>query len=760
MNRSQVVPTALLVTAALAVPLMATAQDEAGGALEEITVTARKREENLMEVPISISVVSGEVLQSGNIGKLESLAPTIPNFHHSEAVSGNDQIFVRGVGSGVNSGFENSVGQVFDGFFFGRSRFGRSLFLDLERVEILKGPQGALIGKNTSAGAINIASAKPTEGFEAYFVPTYEFDGDEGITVEGAASGPLSERAGGRVAFRYEDHDGYVKNLTRDTKEMARQTWTVRGIVDLQISEDLDATLMYQYMDQTREGRPVEVARCGAALTATLASLGDDCQFNRTNSRILLHDGEEVPSATDTEAHLAGLTLNWETRLGTVTSLTGYSRYETNDEWDADHVVAEGIAIRLAETYEQWSEEIRLASRGEHALDYVIGAYFLNTDQQTKFRLNFNFKGPDPLPNLPAFARAASNRETDQQGDTQAVFGQLTWHVHPQWDLTAGFRYTHETKDARHVMFTTALYTDTPVAAPPFGPAANTHDVTGSRTENQFTPNGIIQWRPNGDTMLYGSISKGFKGGGFDHFLGVAQADAEQQFEYDDESVVAYEVGGKFTFPEARVQVDVAAFRSEFDNLQVSTLLPGAGTTFRVGNAASAISQGLEAGVRWRPLQNFRLNASAAYLNAEFDKYLDAPCYAAQSVAEGCVGGNQDLSGKELQFAPDWSYSIDGTYTWQLSGNLRLSLFGRIYYSDAYAMALDLDPDTFQDAFTKIDATLTLLGGGGKWRVSLIGRNLTDEKTANFANDGPSDESTFFFSAPPRSLALQARINF
>jgi outer membrane receptor protein involved in Fe transport len=715
-------------------------------------------------VPIAISVVSGEALQEANITKLEALAPTIPNFHHSESVSGNDQLFIRGVGSGVNFGFENSVGQVFDGIFFGRARYGRALFMDLERVEILKGPQGALIGKNTTAGAINITSAKPTREFEAYLLPTWEFEGDDGPSLEGAISGPLDERVRARVAFRYEDRDGYVDNLVRDEEEMAREEWGVRALLDADITENFTALLTYQYAEQTRMGRVNELAACTPMFDAVLAGFGDDCEFNYTNTRVLLQNGVEQDSATNTETHLGAITLNWDMPLGLVTSITGFSRYTTKDHWDSDNIAIEAASILVNETFEQWSEEIRLSSTGERTFDYIVGAYFSFINHETRFGLDFNFMGPPPLMNLPPPLRARDNRNTDQENDAAAGFAQVTWHVHPQWDLIAGIRFTHEQKDARHRKFTTQLYTDIPRPTPPAGPAANSHDVTGSIEENQWTPNGTIQWRPFEDAMLYANVGKGFKGGGFDHQLAGNQAFAEANFEFRDESVVAYEVGGKFQFPEYRVQANIAWYRSEFEDLQVSALLPGlfGATVFKVGNAASAISQGVEGDVRWRPLDQLMLSASAAYLDAEFDEYPDAPCYALQTVADGCINNLQDLSGQDLQFAPEWKFTIDGTYTWTLPNNMALRLFSRVYYQDDSALALDLDPKSYQDAFAKVDASLTLAAQDGRWRVAIVGQNLTDKLTANFANDGagPDGASFFYFAQPPRSIAIQGRMEF
>jgi outer membrane receptor protein involved in Fe transport len=732
------------------------------GDLEEVVVTARKREESLQDVPIAISVVSGDAVRESSITKLEDLAPTLPNFHHGEAVSGNDQIAVRGIASGVNFGFENSVGQVFDGVFFGRSRYGRSLFMDLERIEVLKGPQGALIGKNTTAGAINITSAKPTETFEAYIAPTWEFEGDEGFVVEGAVSGPLADRFRGRIAARYEDRDGYLDNLFRNTTEMQREETSVRAQLAADLTEDLQVNLLYQYGDQVREGRPTEAGSCEPFFQAALQPLGDDCTWNLTNSRILLVNGVEEKSRTDTETQLGILTIDWETTLGIVTSVTAYSKYDTEDFWDADGISVEAVALKAQEDYKQWSQELRLTSTGDNVIDYVIGLYYLDVDQSTRFSLNFNFMGPPPLPELPPPLRATNNRFTDQESETIAGFGEATWNINEQWKFIAGLRYTHEEKDARHQEFATEIYTDNPRPAPPGGPAAGEHDVTDDRTENQWTPSGTLQWYPNDRTMLYGKISTGFKGGGFDHQLSGDQATAEARFEFEDEQVIAYEAGGKLQFPDARVRLNLAVFRSEFDDLQVSTIVPGVGTVFRVGNAASANTQGVEADLQWNPIGTLTLTAAGAYLDAEFDDYVDAPCYAGQTEEQGCIDGNQDLSGKQLQYSPEWSFNFEGRYTWPVTSAIELTLFGRAYFNEEHPLALDLDPKTFSDDYWKFDASIGLADPDGRWRVALIGRNLTDELTSNFSNDGPGPDgaSAQYFSHPPRSYSLQAQVNF
>lgn len=746
---------------ALAALPSAQAQERGADTLEEITVTARKREESLLDVPVSIAVVTGESLRNGAVERLEALAPTIPNFHFAEAVSGNDQIFMRGVGSGVNSGFENSVGQVIDGLFIGRSRFGRALFMDVAQVEILKGPQGALIGKNTTAGAVNIRTARPTETFEGFLSSGWQFEGDKGYTVEGAVSGPFSDRVRARLAFRREEKDGYVYNVVRKRKEMERDSVDVRGTIVFAVNEDLEAMLLLQHGDQTRVGRAREVLSCSAGLRTALAITGEDCLFNLTNSAVNLRNGVEEPAYTNTKGDLANLTLNLQTSLGTLTSVSGYVQYDTRDGWDGDLIAYEGSSIDLNESFEQLSQEIRLVSNTEGPIDYIVGGYYQKADQDNQFKISANFAGPAPLPTLPAAFRATNNRISAQTSKSTALFGQLTWKLADQWDLTGGVRYTMEDKDGRHREFPTVLYTDTPRAAPAGGPAANTHDIAASRSEKQFTPNAILQWRPRDGAMAYFSVARGFKGGGFDHTLSAPQALALQRYQFADEQVIAYELGAKIAFPAQRLQFTAAVFRSDFDDLQVSSLLPdAAGTIFKVGNAASARSEGVEFEGRWAPVQRLRLSANVGYLRARYTEFRDAPCYTLQTAAQGCVNTVQNLSGKPLQFSPKIKGSVDVQYRVPLSSGVDMTLSTRAYYSDRYAMTIDLDPLSFQESYTKYDATIAVEGGEGRWRIGLIGQNLGNKLTSNFGNTGPGDRSVFRFAEPPRGFVLQGRLAF
>jgi outer membrane receptor protein involved in Fe transport len=737
--------------------------------LEEVMVTARKREESLQDVPISITAVAGDRIAAEGIQRMEMLAPTVPNFTFAEAVSGSDQMFIRGVGSGVNVGFEMAVGQVIDGFFFGRSRFGRAAFLDIERVEVLKGPQGALIGKNTSAGAINITTRKPTDEFEGYISPLYEFEADEGFSIEGALSGPITETLKARVAARYDDRDGWVENKDTGEDDQAVEDVSLRGTLVWTPTDSFDATLQYAYGDYDRDGRTRQASTCDPSFLGFLAMTGntEDCKANQVRYTEITRLGQTGGFENfTTEYDFIGLTLNLQMGTHTLTSLMGYADAEWTDNFESDLSSAEQVGAFLTSEETQKSLEVRVTNEAGGPFDYIIGLYYQDAEIESNFDLHLCIPFY-PVCNPMAPPSGTRVILTDQDGDTIAGFGQLTWNINEQWSATVGARSTHEDKDGRSEQFAAFLYTKD--RRPPGGAAGlgNEHNVTGKVDEDNFSPSFELQWRPTDDMMFYGSVRRGFKGGGFDHQLNASQEAAERGFQFDEEEVTAFEIGGKMTLLEGSAQLNWAVFRSEFDDLQISALQPD--VSFQVGNAASAITQGVEVDGKWQATENFRLSAAVAYLDAEYDDFPDAPCNGEQvrSMDPACTlvtptTGVQDLSGAPLQYAPDWNFVIDGEYVWPLAGDLELVAFARAYYTDDMFLATDLDPNVTQDDYWKIDARLSLSHLTQNWEIAVIGRNLTDEITANFGNDGNGAAGASYFKMiePPLSIALQGTWRF
>ena len=675
----------------------ATAQgnDENSLRLEEVIVTAQKREEGLQDVPIAISAVSGDSLRMGNISNLQDLSSLVPSLYVAESFVG-DSIFIRGLGSGQNNlGFEQAVGRVVDGYFYGRSRFSRISFLDIERVEVLKGPQGALIGKNTTAGAINITTAKPTDEFEGWITPTYEFEADEGYTIEGAVSGPLGDSLRGRLALKLVDRDGIFAGIS-----------------------------------------------------------GDDCTANYRRTGTATKNGINV-EGKETNFDTYALTVNWQVGEHTITSLTGFASYDYIDLQDGDRSPIEATLPEFAEDYEQWTQEFRLTSPQGENHSYIIGLYFMDKEQLTDYIVHFN---------IPA-ARSIQSRNTftEESASTYAVFGQWTKHLNEHWDITLGGRYTYEDKKAHSVQFGSELYTTVPDPnCFAFIPGVcSTHDIKDDFNEDNFSPELNVQWRPNDDAMYYASIRRGFKAGGFDHNLVADSSDPDimDRFRFDREEVTAFELGAKLTLADGASQLNIALFRSEFDDLQLGGFLDSRSAINTVTNASGATSQGVELDFTWRATQGLTLFATVAYIDSTYDDYVDAPCYTLQTA--GCVNGRQDLSGEKLQFTSDWKGSANAEYIWQLGGGLELVGFLQLSYVDEFPLQADLDPSLFQDEYVKVDARVTLSNANNSWAVSIIGRNLDNELTSNYADDVPAQAGTVWRSVDaPRSIALQGTWRF
>ncbi|MEJ8567977.1 TonB-dependent receptor domain-containing protein [Elongatibacter sediminis] len=741
--------------------------------LEEIVITARKREESLQDVPISVQVVSGEEIREQNIVNLQDLSAQVPNLFVTESYVG-DAVYVRGIGSGQNNlGFEQAVGQVIDGFFYGRSRYSRFAFMDVERVEVLKGPQGALIGKNTTAGAINITTARPTREFEAWLQPTYEFEGAEGWSVEGAISGPLSDSVAGRLAFSVIDRDGFIHNTFTGQDDVRANDWSARGSLLWDIADNADLLLQYQTGEIRHDGGNNQLSFCdftsqqvpGAPVnvnfTAIFAGIApDDCTANYERTATAGKFGENVEGKkTDFDSVTA--TLNWDFDRVQLTSLTGFARYDYRDEQDGDRTYVDvltndtfGTLPEFAEDYEQFSQELRISSAVSDQLDLIAGVYFLDKTQETEYIVHFaNLAGQ-------AISR---NTFTREEGRTYAAFAQVDYAFNDRWSLTAGARFTYEEKEARSVQVPTELYTYIPQDCTlPAAGACYRHDISDDLSENDFSPNLSVQWYPTGDSMFYANVARGFKAGGYDHVLVSDEAtdpNILERFVFDPEEVLSYELGTKLTLADGTAQLNAALFRSEFDDLQLGGFLNSTEVINTVTNAGSAITQGVELELRWRPLDRLTLFAAVAYLDSTYDEYTDAPCYTLQ--VTGCVNGRQDLSGEPLQFATDWKGTANAEYVWTLPGGMDVIGWVQYAFVDDFPLQADLDPKLWQDGYGKIDARLTLASADGNWQVSLIGRNLTDKLTSNYGDDVPGQAGTVWRSVDaPRSFAVQALFRF
>lgn len=772
--------------------------------LEEVIVTATKRAEGLQDVPIAISVMSGESVQELGMQSMYDVALYMPNVHVNQASAG-DQLFIRGVGSGVNYGFEQSVGTFIDNVYYGRGRTAKSRFLDIERVEVLKGPQSTLFGKNTIAGAINITTKRPTDEFEGYVDARYRTE-LEGYALEGVVSGPLSDNVRARLTARYYEDDGYVNNPNPgEPNGGTREDSTVRLVVDVDLSDSLSLSIKAEHNESDDLGQVHMISDANPVATSLYKNFGtqdftagfDYQQYNLnfTQEYMDRYDLPWSPELGDTsDSDIFQATLDWQLGDHTLRSITAWTEYEFTRENDSDYSSLRFLNRGRTEGHEQFTQEFILSSPTGGTVEYLAGFFYQDETLFNDRHTIVSFAGIPPIERnvlalvdgllglpagtLPPNALEGDARNTfDQDAQTWSVFTEFTFALSDRARLTAGIRYSEDEKEMRKTGRTLDLSgiltnTGNALGLPynlfdvVYGPAglnlASPHDYSFDRKEDHTTGNLNFQYDVSDATMVYANVSNGYKAGGFDEDNSLGRLDVA---EFEDETVLAYELGAKIDLAGGRGRLNMALFRSDYDDVQVSTFDGNA--AFVVGNAAETEVTGFEFDLQYALTDELTASVAGAWLDAKYKSFTDAACNVNQVVDGTCAanGGVQDLSGKPLQFAPEYTGNINLRYETDLTSSVELMVSGVYSYSDDVVVANDLDPNGIQDAYGKVDANITLRDSMGAWSVSLVGRNLTDEKTFPWMNDVPLGSFGFnkvYFKHidPPRFFELQARINF
>jgi outer membrane receptor protein involved in Fe transport len=771
--------------ATLGAALAATSFAHAAPVLDEVTVTARKRVESLQHVPFAVSALSGEKLADAGIPRLRELAAYVPSLAVSEAGIGTI-ISLRGIFSGVNPGFEQSVGTYVDGVYRGRPQQVRMPFLDLERIEVLRGPQSILLGKNSVAGALNITTAAPTRELERKFSAGYnpEFEEERYTAV---ISGPLDERVRGRLAGRYRQMDGYEENLTTPRHEPGRQEWGVRGVLEWDATENLTLTLKGEQGEFDVSGREIEVFQSlraesppaapafdGLTYGGILVGLGQHPSvLNETQDYKRSSNGDR--SDNDTEEYV--FTARWMPGQHELTAISAYSAYAFEERCDCDFTGADVFRIDLGEEFRQFSQEIRFASPTATSFEYLAGLYFEKGDLAYHDAILIDPASVivtliDANPMLPpgsgtaGLAGTITPRRFDQQSEAYAAFAQGTWNMNERWRLTGGVRLAHEEKDA-----TRTLEIRSTSGGPPSDPALSealyaavfnlrAHAVAGERSEDEILPSVTVEWAPLEDVRAYASWSRGAKSGGYDARANNPPANGGS-FEFDDESANAYELGAKLTFGGV-TELNAALFHTDFEDLQVSVFDGVLG--FNVGNAARARVQGVELDGRWAATGGLTVSAALAYTDFEFEEYF-GQCYFGR-VPDAPDGINCSYAGETNQFVADWNAIVSADYRGLLASRLRWGLTVDASYSSGYNRAPTLDPRQAQDAYTQVNARLAIGDREGRWELAVVGHNLTDQVIMPFGGDVPLAARTFgapsyaAIVSPPSSVAIEVRASF
>jgi iron complex outermembrane receptor protein len=714
-----------------ALPLLGStvwAQDDA--TLDEIIVTAEKREASLQDVPISIAAVTGEMIEQSAIDDIMDLYVQTPGLSFSRA-GGEAQVYIRGIGTdafGVT--IDSSVAMHMDGVYLARPQMGLAQFLDVERVEILKGPQGTLYGRNATGGAINIISRMPSDEQDGYI--TAGIGSFERQEIRAAANVPMNEAWNGRVAARYLKDDGFTDDLDPaganniDDQDMI----ALRGILAYD-GDRLDSTLIVDYTDFT-SGNRTSVPLDGLSFAVVNGAVPRGFDETR-NDLDTFHDWDT-----------GGVTLSLDFDIAdgvTLTSVTGFRDYESDFFFNTD-----GTEIEVTRSYfqyetDQLSQELRLTSDKDGAMNWLLGAYYLDEDKEGALGLGRNTH--------PSFGQVSFIIPNTDTTKAFALFGQVEYQFNDLWSGTLGVRYSDEEKTD----FTSvgAIFGD-------FTGLASTGSVVEffTRTEKKswddVSPRVVLSYRPNDDTLIYGSITQGFKSGGWNF------SDGSPAF--DPEEVTSLELGFKTDLGGGRVRLNGSVFSYDYEDLQISTFLNGLTI---VTNATDASVWGAEVELTALLSEAFVLNANLGYLNEE----LAGPCMGAAAGEIRAV----ELGGNTLQNAPEFKANVYGTYTIDLASGGQVTLFGQVSHQSEIFHTQFNDPVTSQDDITLLDARVAWISADDKFEVALYGKNLSDEdyyqntvRFTSLSEGNPADRfnigAGLGYPAPGTSWGLEGTIRF
>lgn len=684
----------------------------------EIVVTATRREERLQDVPLSVTAVSGdEIAASGlkEVTDIQYLAPNI-TFSSTNPVANGGGYQIRGIGTQTfDSGVEQTVGLVVDGVVIGLSRDpGATGFADIERVEVLRGPQGTLFGKNASAGLIQVITRRPELG-------DYSLDVDlaygerEDQLQRATVNVPLGESAALRISGFHNAQEGAIPNLVNGTNVGDRENEGIRARLLWEPTQSFSVLMTAEH--QTAFARDAH----------TLERLGINPGYNGLFASFPVQPGPGVYVAfqdgdwtASTDSSSVSGEINWDIGAHTLTSITAYRELETLQLADIDAAPVDlfnhsdgGVDSN------QFTQELRLTSPSGERLEYVAGLYYYHTEN-AGFAEQYGLFG-GAFGGLPGVI-AGGRREQVNTVDSYAVFGQATFALTNTVSLTGGLRYTD---DSNHAVATVTPLPFPALVLSPFVP------YEGTVTAQNWSGRIGIEYRPNDDLLLYASYATGYKGPAIDGTGGVIT-------EVDPETVASYELGLKSTLLDGRATFNVALYESNFEDFQTTSLDTNRPVpAFLLTNAGGMRARGVEVETSYAITDRVSLSANAAYSDATFREFL-GPCYAGQPSSAPGGGGCyvqpgtastlvSDYAGYRLPNAPLWTYGVRLNLEQPISAGMWVDASANWAWRSETQSVLG-DPNAEIDSYGLLNGTIGVNGGDGAWRVAIYARNLLDER--------------------------------
>lgn len=719
--------------------------------LEEIIITAQKREKRLQDVPMAVSALGREVLESNEVSNIEDLTKLVPSLRVTPADDPtNASLRIRGVGTNVYSiAVEPNVSVVVDEVPLARTAIASFEFADLERVEVMRGPQGTLFGKNSTAGLIHVISRDPADEFEAFARVVHDEPGDfpgNLTNIQAGISGPIADGFGARLTGFYKHVGGHFENVLDGSTLPDRDSFGARG----KLMWDGDAVtvrLNVEYQNSVGESSPI-IFR---SVNPRVEERTPEIEYGEEN-----RSGKSFGANTsDIDNFGASVKVDWDLGDVTLTSVTGYRYFYILRDLDLPAI--DGDRIDLTRNggdreIETWTQEIRLTSNGEGALEYTIGALYFQNSLRNDFEriienvpasyIAFAGTGQSIFLDVPTLPTALPGESFASYGDSQGkvvtenvgLYGQATWHFMDNWHATGGLRFIYEQLEASRKTHG-YLYNET----------------TGVQAqETNFRASGVgiddttmigtasLQYDLGDDTRIYTTVSTGYRGGAFD----LAASDAADAFAnpVDPETSLSFEIGSKSRFFDNRLELNVAVFRTVFSDFQAQIvdlsnsdeLVDLSPLAFKLANAGELETRGIEIDFQARPIAPLFLYGAILYNDAQFNEF-DTQCFVGQEADEaGAIDedgdgtcDHQDVAGGRLPNAPEWSLSLTGRYIIPLNGNggrLYTQVSGR-YVSDIQFSA-EQHPGTIQDAYQIWDLRLGWIGLDERIEVAAYVKNL------------------------------------
>jgi iron complex outermembrane receptor protein len=736
--------------------------------VETIIVTANKRAENIQDVPMSVSAVSGDHLEKVGITNATELARFIPSVAITQSNNNrNTTLYVRGIGtSGTNPGIESSVGIFIDGVYILAAGPLQANLQDVQTIEVLRGPQGTLYGRNTPVGAMNITTREPTAAPEAQLsarIGNYQDHQLSGYV--GGGQGDLAAR----VAFWVSDRDGYETNLSTGDDVNGIEQYGFRGRVKWTPTDTIKGNFIayYAHLDANcctpetlAAASPTGIATPG--FLAAAAATGHPFR-NFDDRDHVVDDNYEGRDTTKVYGTSATFDVDLPMNL-TLTSITAFNGYK-----DFIHQLAADGLPQATATGQQtlraegYSEELRITSPAEQRISYLAGLYLFSESMTYTSATILGEDANRVLPNGRTFTPGDTGFFYYTQ-DTRswAAFGQATVNFTDAFRFTGGLRYSYDKKRA----FLDAVTNPTAsLAARAVFPTNHLGNLR--RHEDKVTWSATVQYDVTPDVMAYVLAATGYKTGGYN-----ARASAVGvPVEFDAENSITYEAGVKSTLLDRKLVLNLDVYSMKLKDFQDSILNPLTGSGFIVANAGDRRVRGFEADAQFRPIQPLSIQGSLAYMDAEFTDYPDGQCYNGR-VPDGTKPGTCSYDGLTPSQSPKWAWSLAAQWQSPIPGtDMEWFLGGDISYTGRKYLEPTLDPRSIQPSVTIYGLRAGVTGDNGRWRVSAYGKNLGDrsyfvQKTLQplnaFISAGGTAQATGFVGwyAPPRTYGVEDTVRF